>query len=92
MIHQRCSSSSLHPIQKVTDDVLVTFCVCKLCSGASVSFIQYGPVKREHCGLHSSPLVLFQISALVTLNACYTLFGKLKFFNFKQGRMIPYEV
>ena len=39
----------------------------------------------------SSPLVLFQI-ALVTLNACYTLFGKLKFFNFKQGRMIPYEV
>ena len=40
----------------------------------------------------SSPLVLFQISALVTLNACYTLFGKLQFFNFKQGRMIPYEV
>ena len=26
---------------------------------------------------------------LVTLN---TWFGKLKFFNFKQGRMIPYEV
>ena len=42
----------------------------------------------------SSPLVLFQISALVTLNACYIyiLFGKLKFFNFKQGRMIPYKV
>ena len=60
------------------DDVLVTFHVCKLCSGASVSFIQYGLVKHEHCGLHSSPLVLFQISALVTLNACYTLFGKLK--------------
>ena len=44
-IHQRCSSSSLHPIQKVIDDVLVTFCVCKLCSGVSVSFIQYGLVK-----------------------------------------------
>ena len=29
---------------------------------------------------------------LVTLNACNTWFGKLKFFNFKQGRMIPYEV
>ena len=56
-IHQRCSSSSLHPIQKVTD-VLVTFHVCKLYS-ASVSFIQYGLVKHEHCGLHSSPLVLF---------------------------------
>ena len=41
--------------------------------------------------VESSPLVLFQI-ALVTLNACYTLFGKLKVFNFKQGRMIPYEV
>ena len=50
-IYQRCSSSSLHPIQKVTDDVLVTFYVCKLCSGASVSFIQYGLVKHEHCGL-----------------------------------------
>ena len=32
------------------DDVLVTFCVCKLCSGVSVSFIQYGLVKHEHCG------------------------------------------
>ena len=53
------------------DDVLVTFRVWKLCSGASVSFIQYGLVKHEHCGLHSSPLVLFQISALVTLNACF---------------------
>ena len=30
--------------------------------------------------------------AIVTLNACNTWFGKLKFFNFKQGRMIPYEV
>ena len=29
---------------------------------------------------------------IVTLNACNTWFGKLKFFNFKQGRMIPYEV
>ena len=71
LIHQRCSSSLLHPIQKVIDDVLVTFHVCKLCSGASVSFIQYRLVKHEHCGLHSSPLVLFQISALVTLNACF---------------------
>ena len=52
------------------DDVLVTFHVCKLCSD-SVSFIQYGLVKHEHCGLHSSPLVLFQISAIVTLNACF---------------------
>ena len=32
------------------DDVLVTFHVCKLCSGVSVSFIQYGLVKHEHCG------------------------------------------
>ena len=49
-IHPRCSSSLLHPIQKVIDDALVTFRVCKLCSGASVSFIQYGLVKHEHCG------------------------------------------
>ena len=66
----RCSTRStkgvlpVHytPFEKVTDDVLVTFRVCKLCSGArttSVSFIQYGLVKHEHCGLHSSPLVLF---------------------------------
>ena len=52
------------------DDVVVTFRVCNLCSD-SVSFIQYGLVKHEHCGLHSSPLVLFQISAIVTLNACF---------------------
>ena len=34
----------------MTDDVLVTFRVCKLCSGArtaSVSFIQYGLVKHD---------------------------------------------
>ena len=39
-----------NPIQKVIDDVLVTFRVCKLCSGVSVSFSQYGLVKHEHCG------------------------------------------
>ena len=43
-------SNSLHPIQQVTDDVLVTFHVCKLCSD-SVSFIQYGLVKHGLCGL-----------------------------------------
>ena len=74
----------------MTDDVSVTFHVCKLCSD-SVSFIQYGLVKHEHCGLlpHFS---VIQNLTLVTLKV-NTWFGKLKFFNFKQGiEMIPYEV
>ena len=44
---------------------------------------------------YSSPLVFIQNFTLVTLKVNtiqYTWFGKLKFFNFKQGRMIPYEV
>ena len=52
LMDKSCSSSLLHPIEKVTDDLLVTFHVCKLCSGArttSVSFIQYGLVKHGLC-------------------------------------------
>ena len=41
--------------------------------------------------VNSSPLVLFQISALVTLNACFVWQIK-DSLDFKQGRMIPYEV
>ena len=45
---------------------------------------------------YSSPLVSIQNFTLVTfkVNTIQYIYqyGKLKFFNFKQGRMIPYEV
>ena len=40
---------------------------------------------------YSSPLVFIQNFTLVTLKY-NTQFGKLKYFNFKQGRMILYMV
>ena len=42
---------------------------------------------------YSSPLVFILNFTLVTLKVnTIHWFGKLKYFSFKQGRMIPYEV
>ena len=92
---KRCSSSSLYSIQEVNG--LVTFHVCKLCSGNrthSVSVFQYRLVKHELCGLLLTFSVYskFYSSDIIKANTIYTWFGKLKYFNFKQGRMILYEV
>ena len=70
-IHQRCSSSSLYPIQEV-NGLQWMFCVCKSAVesvGLIVfSVLQYRPVKHELCGIFLT-FSVFQIFTLVTFNS-----------------------